>query len=50
VTPPEANIRRSSVHASKIDDGVPHSSFKEKSEDVGDLKERLMVDIFSKIR
>jgi hypothetical protein len=29
---------------------VLHSSYKEKSVDCGDLKERLMVDIFSKIR
>jgi hypothetical protein len=33
-----------------IADGIPHSSYIEKSADCIDLKERVMLDIFSKIR
>ena len=52
MTPPAGDThhhQRKSIHG-KIEDGVPHSSYKDKSVDCGDLKERLMVDIFSKIR
>ena len=35
---------------SSIIDGVPHSAYQEKHGDNDDLKERLMVDIFSKIK
>ena len=33
-----------------IADGIPHNSYIEKSADCSDLKDRVMLDIFSKIR
>jgi hypothetical protein len=45
---PDANQKKSSRKV--VADGIPHHSYIEKSADCVDLKERLMVDIFSKIR
>ena len=50
MTPDAGQLRRSSHQALMIADGIPHSSYIEKSADCGDLKERVMLDIFSKIR